>query len=564
MTRDADGPIRDDELDALFDSIRGRRSALAVSGGLDSMVLLHLVGRWLAMSAPFEDCGGGATIPPPSDIGLPREAPELSARAKWLAPTSRSPKDAARLCVPGVVVLTVDHALRPGSADEAAFVADAAAALGLPHQSLVWRHATPPQADLPMTGLQEKARAARYDLMADAIEDELWTQFSSGDPCCHPLAGSAGRRMIVTAHHREDLVETFLMRLQRGSGLGGLAATRPVETFSRPPTPTRRYPSPIDIARPLLDVPRPRLLATARAANLAWREDPSNDDPRFERIRLRAAAPARAAQGLEPSSLHRTVRRLRAAREALEADCRRWIDGALETNGGLYAELVLRDPDRDSTRIDPDQGPSGEVLLGLLRHVICAFGGGHPEPELSRLEALVIRIERATASSLVPACTLGGCRISTDLSGDGQAIRVRVWRESGRAPLPELTLEPGDGGWWDNRFAVSVAANLAQPVTIRALGTGGWAELKRRAPALATWTNLPPGAAATLPAVWRGAELLAAPWFDDLAAAFPSKQRQIISDAWSVSYAAERNLYRIEFRPPERHFPSPSSSNKTT
>ena len=563
MRRAADSPIRDDELDALFRPIRGRRSALAVSGGLDSMVLLHLVGRWLASHASSEDCEDNATKRAPSDIGRPRETPELSGRAMWLAATSRSPTDEAPLSVPTVVVLSVDHALRPESANEAAFVAAAAAALGLPHQTLVWRHATPPHSDQPTTGLQEKARAARYDLMADVIEDELWTRFSSGAPHCHPLAGSASRRMIVTAHHREDLVETFLMRLQRGAGLGGLAAMRPLTTFPRPPTPTRRYPSPIDIARPLLDVPRPRLLATAHAANLAWSEDPSNDDPRFERIRWRAAAPELAAQGFDPSSLHRTVRRLRVAREAVEMDCRRWIDAALDTNGGLYAEFVLRDPDRDNGLIFSDQGPSSEVLLGLLRHVIGAFGGGHPEPELSRLETLVSRIARATASSPATACTLGGCRICTDLSGDGQAIRVRVWRESGRVPLPELTLAPGDGGWWDNRFAVSVAPTLAQPVTIRALGADGWVELKRRAPALAAWTTLPPGAAATLPAVWRGAVLLAAPWFDDLAAPLPPALRQRISDAWSVAYATERNLYQIEFRPPERLFPSLRASGKT-
>ena len=562
MTRDADGPIRDDELDALFRPLRGRRSALAVSGGLDSMVLLHLVGRWLASNPPFDDGAASAAPPPPSDIGLPREAPQLSARASWLSRRAGSSADTADAFPPAVVVLTVDHALRPESADEAAFVAEAAAALGLPHQTLVWRHATPPHADQGMTGLQEKARAARYDLMADAIEDELWTRFANGAPLCHPLAGPASRRMIATAHHRDDLVETFLMRLQRGSGLGGLAAMRPLATFPRPPTPTRRYPSPIDIARPLLDVPRARLLATAHAANLAWREDPSNDDPRFERIRWRATAPGLAAQGFDATSLHRTVRRLRVARAAVEMECRRWIDGALDMNGGLYAELTLRDPDRDSTQSFPDQGPSSEVLLGLLRHVIAAFGGGHPEPELSRLEALVSRIESALDVGAAPASTLGGCRISIQRSAKGQATSVRVWRESGRVPLPELTLAPGDGGWWDDRFAVSVAPSLAQPVTIRALGADGWAELKRRAPPLAEWTHLPPGAVATLPAVWRGAELLAAPWFDTLPTRLPAALRQKIFDAWSDSYANERTHYQMEFRPPQRLRPPLSASGR--
>lgn len=560
MTRDAEGPIRDDELDALFRPLRGRRLALAVSGGLDSMVLLHLIGRWLATNPSFDDC---RKQPPReiSDIGLPRAAPELSARAEWLRPSPEAPTCADLRAIPPVVVLTVDHDLRPESAAEAAFVADAAAALNLPHQTLVWRHADvdrangadvqPDRSGRPSTGIQAKARAARYDLLADVIEDEVWRRFAGGDRHCHPLSGPVSRRTLLTAHHREDLVETFLMRLQRGSGLGGLAAMRPIATLWRPPTRGRRYPSPIDIARPLLDVPRPRLLATARRANLAWREDSSNADQRFERIRLRAQAPTLAAQGLDVTSLHRTVRRLRAARDALETDCGRWIDRAVETNGGLYGEVVLRDPNRTCARLPPDEEPSTEILLGILRHVIRAFGGVHPAPELSKLEALAARIAHAGEIGKGFTSTLGGCRIRTD-GAVGHPVRTRVWREHGRAALPELTLAPGDGGWWDDRFAVSASPTLEHLVTIRALGDGGWAEVKRRVPALATWTRLPPGAVATLPAVWRGTQLLAAPWFDDVPATLPSDLRRRIHDAFSMTYATQRNLYRIAFRQLER------------
>jgi tRNA(Ile)-lysidine synthase len=552
VDRDADAPIGDDELDGLFGPLRGRLAALAVSGGVDSMVLLHLAARWAhRRQEPHEIVQADQTGIAPA-VGLPHHPPALASRASWLSnPAQTSPP---------IVVLTVDHGLRPGSAMEAAFVAETAASLALPHQTLTWQHpasgmSDPPgaagssTAHPPATGVQRKARTARYGLMADAIEDELWIRFLGGDARCHPLSGSTVRRMIVTAHHREDLVETFLMRLQRGSGLDGLAAMRPIETFHRPPTPARRYPSTIDIARPLLDVPRARLRATAEAAGLEWKEDPSNDDLHYERIRLRAAKPAMAELGFETRALHRTIRRLRTTREAFESECRRWIDGAVDMHAGLFAEIVLRDPHRPPETPAPACEPPTQVLVSLLAHGIGTFGGGHPAPELSRLEALAAHILADTRTNQSQERTLGGCRVAGVPAADGQPVRVRVWRESGRAGLPELWLQPGDGGWWDDRFAISLAANADAAVSIRALGPTGWAELKRRVPVLATWRDLPNGAAATLPAVWRGTALLTAPWFDQRPNTLPFDLPNGFVDAWSAVYGMRSTLCRMSFCP---------------
>ena len=127
-----------------------RHWGLAVSGGADSMALMQLAARRLATE-----------------------------------PGSRR-----------LTVLTVDHGLRPESADEAEVVARAAAALGLPHTTLRWKGAK------PKSGIQAAARAARYDLMAT-----------------HAM--KCGIDCLMTAHHLDDQAETFLMRLRRGSGPRG-------------------------------------------------------------------------------------------------------------------------------------------------------------------------------------------------------------------------------------------------------------------------------------------------------------------------------------------------------
>ena len=214
-------------------------AALAVSGGPDSLALLHLIARW------HDACG---------------QSPKIS-------------------------VLTVDHGLRPESRDEAKTVGRLAAELGLPHAILTWEREGAVSASI-----QARARLARYGLMA---------------AYCHAHDIPA----LVTAHHLDDQAETFLMRLKRGSGLDELAAI-----------PERGVWAGIAILRPLLDVPKARLVATLAAQNIPYASDPSNADPRFERARVRDSIEALARLGITPEALALSARRLGRAREALDQD----------------------------------------------------------------------------------------------------------------------------------------------------------------------------------------------------------------------------------------------------
>ena len=90
-----------------------------------------------------------------------------------------------------ILVATVDHGLRPASADEAQAVARLAERFGLPHRILVW------SSEKPASRIQERAREARYGLLAEAAQ-------------------TIGARHIVTAHTLDDQAETILMRLLRG------------------------------------------------------------------------------------------------------------------------------------------------------------------------------------------------------------------------------------------------------------------------------------------------------------------------------------------------------------
>jgi tRNA(Ile)-lysidine synthase len=147
---------------------------------------------------------------------------------------------------------TVDHGVRPASADEAVWVADLCAARGIPHAILT---APLPDRAGRTANLSARARALRYRLLEDHAE-------------------AIGADHIATAHHADDQVETLIMRLNRGAGVAGLAGVR--ATSGR-------------VIRPLLGWRHAELVALVAAQGIAPVDDPSNVSDRFDRARLRKA-----------------------------------------------------------------------------------------------------------------------------------------------------------------------------------------------------------------------------------------------------------------------------------
>lgn len=195
-----------------------------------------------------------------------------------------------------VYAYTVDHALRSESAEEALFVGRALGALSnVTHRILTWEHEQKPNARV-----QEQARFARYDLMHQAMKQ---------DGCVHLFLG----------HHMDDQAETFLFRLAKGSGLDGLAcmkAVQPHEAFLH--------------CRPLLTRGKDDLLQYCRANSIEYVEDPSNENAKYTRVRLRSAMDVLAAEGLTPKRLSVTAARMARAREALDNIAQKSYDLCLD------------------------------------------------------------------------------------------------------------------------------------------------------------------------------------------------------------------------------------------
>lgn len=259
--------------------------------------------------------------------------------ARWAKKRKRAPK---------LLAVTVDHGLRPEAKREAATVKRLARRLGVPHCTLRWRGVK------PKTGLQEAARIARYSLLAQA-------------------AVRAGYEHILTAHTLDDQAETVLLRLARGSGLTGLAGMAHASAL---PVGAQTA---IFLVRPLLRIPKSRLVATLKAAGIGHSEDPSNSDPRFTRARLRMLMPALAREGLDARGLMRLAVRMRRA------------EATIEFAVGAARAALAPGPWRERGPIVFDAARfrdlPAEVALRLLGRAIAQTGDEGPV-ELGKLEEL--------------------------------------------------------------------------------------------------------------------------------------------------------------------------------
>lgn len=312
-----------------------------------------------------------------------------------------------------VFALTVDHGLRAESTAEAQHVAASCSALGIPHATLRW------SGPAPKSGIQAAARQARYRLL------EAW------------CAAHAVLHLLL-AHQREDQAETLLMRLRRGSGPDGLAAM--------PALAERRD---VRVLRPLLGIPRRRLRATLAAAGQGWIDDPSNLNPAFMRVRLRAEMDTIASRGLDTERLAALAKRFGEARIHAERDTAALLARAATLDPAGFAWL-------DSALI---AAAPHDIAMTAMAALIATISGAEYPPRRERLERLLSCLRQGLASGR----SLGGCLIQP------RRGRTLICREPA-AIAPPVALAPGARVAWDGRFTIDVPETLPPGLFLGGLG----------------------------------------------------------------------------------------------
>jgi tRNA(Ile)-lysidine synthase len=272
-------------LTGVFDGLTGfSRVAIAVSGGSDSMALLRLVLDWQKQDA--------------------------------------GPRD--------VHALTFDHGLRAESGAESEQVKSWCGSLQVPHETLVW------QGVKPSTGVQAKARVARYDAMAD------WCR-------AHQVP------VLLTGHTADDQAETVVMRQQRTRSDRSLAAIWPENEWRG-----------VKLLRPLLAQRRTDLQDYLKQKAQGFLDDPSNEDKRFERVRVRKALATGSVDALQVEAEQAQGRVL-----DLDAKVLAWLTACLDVDS--FAVMRVS---RASLLAEP-----AVMQVGILRWMLRVAGDGlYPEP----------------------------------------------------------------------------------------------------------------------------------------------------------------------------------------
>ena len=369
-------PISAAEAATLFDDLHSAQAlVIAVSGGPDSTALLVLAARWRA----------------------------------------------ARKQGPALLAVTVDHGLRPESAREARAVKRLAGKLGIRHRTLRWTGSK------PTTALQEEARHVRYQLLAAAAR-------GAGAPC------------VLTAHTLDDQAETVLLRMARGSGLSGLGAMArqtllPITGLHTSGATGKKTDKKTDkktaivLVRPLLDLPKARLIATLAAMGISFVDDPSNRDPRFTRPRLRELMPALAIEGLDARRLALLARRLRRADATIEA--------AVDAATAVVTDVPLSKRGPFSMDAEKLSGLPAEVALRVLGRAIVQAGDEGPL-QLGKLEALHAALRAAMVDKVRLRRTLAGALVTH--SGGRISIETAPPRSKSRARRTLTTRQHGPRG----------------------------------------------------------------------------------------------------------------------
>ena len=240
-----------------------------------------------------------------------------------------------------VEAATIDHRFRPESRSEAEMVARVCEQLDVRHAILAARWS-----ELPESAIQERARKERYLLLGYWAEER-------------------GLDAIVTAHHAEDQAETVLMRLARGAGVRGLAGIRP-----RSISPGAH----VRLIRPLLGWRRSQLERVCGDAGVTPVADPSNQDERFERVRVRRSLSG--LDWLDSGAVALSAANLADADAALDwAMKEEWTRSVQEKRGNIVyrpsevpVEIVRRLVARAIRRLatEGDREPRGPELTRLV------------------------------------------------------------------------------------------------------------------------------------------------------------------------------------------------------
>tara|TARA_Y100000590_G_scaffold354306_1_gene407546 strand:- start:747 stop:1817 length:1071 start_codon:yes stop_codon:yes gene_type:complete len=259
-------------------------------------------------------------------------------------------------------ILIVDHKLRRESNKEAKKVKKILNKKGIQSKILMWR------GKIPTSNIQQNARKIRYSLMSNYCFDK-------------------NIKFLVTAHHMDDQIENFFIRLLRGSGLTGLSSMSECVSYNNKLT----------IVRPFLNFKKIDLKYTTLNYFKTYIEDPSNRNEKFLRVRIRKYRNDMEKEGLDTNKINKTVKNLLSANKALN----------FYKNKAFYKHVSFSSKNKCFINKKIFTEEAGEIIFKSFSDILSLVSGTYYPPRSKKIVNLIDRIKKTKFNK---SC-LGGCII---------------------------------------------------------------------------------------------------------------------------------------------------------
>ncbi|WP_419235070.1 tRNA lysidine(34) synthetase TilS [Rickettsia endosymbiont of Nabis limbatus] len=298
-------------------------------------------------------------------------------------------------------VLSVDHNLREQSKQEIEYIQNISNSLNRKHYNLSFDHQN------NFSNLQERARKGRYDLMTS-------------------LCRKLDILVLLTAHHEDDYIENFCLRLERKSGVFGLSSSNV------------NYHNDTQIIRPLFNIPKSELENYLVTNNIKWFEDQSNLSTKYRRNAVRQKL-AKQEDYIKDDIITEQIKVNELVENKFKPELIAAIAESVKISEYGFAFLNLI----KFSRFSP------EVRVQLINFLLIIIGGQHRSARFYSVEPIL----KLIMQSLDFKNTLHGCVIKR------MQNELLIYREFGKK-LPESKLLLNKQAVWDNRFRITKKHDL--------------------------------------------------------------------------------------------------------
>jgi tRNA(Ile)-lysidine synthase len=213
--------------------------------------------------------------------------------------------------------------------------------------------------------IQAEARKTRYDILLNYCKKK-------------------GVKILLTAHNLEDQVETFFMRLSRGSGLRGLSAMKPLNKIN----------SQVSLFRPLLATKKKFLVKISKNTFGKYFKDPSNKNEKYLRTRVRNLKKPLENSGIKYDQIFKSIQNLSLSKKTLE-----------EYLNKIFKELIKKKNKVIAINLNKYKALSKDTKMALINESIKMLKKNYYDLRSKKVDNLIKRLEKPEFKKT----TLGGC-----------------------------------------------------------------------------------------------------------------------------------------------------------